>query len=341
MAKFSQTFLQGLLQPTYQQGLFDVGRNIGQAPALMRQQEQIQQRQKGMMGGMLAAQQAAAEGRFDPETMKAYMGSMQGLGVSQTDIMKTLPDLQATNQAAVQKKKSMAFVSSMGPEYEALSQAGFKINDIYNKFLEDGKQDSIVSLVQQIDPSITSDLASQMTSKDVVALYNTKKEEGGTQKWIKWQETNPEITDENRQLAIEAAASAFGADAPKKVADLEATQLNNKAKKKGETSTPVLITMKDTSAFSGIESLDAPKQQITVKNLPIDANGKLTKESQNWLENHAASAMVQNTGEGWKSTSVPTPEPPPEPTLDTPASATLNQLAPGLVKSLTDTQLQG
>jgi len=35
MAKFSQTFLQGLLQPTYQQGLFDVARNIGQAPAVM------------------------------------------------------------------------------------------------------------------------------------------------------------------------------------------------------------------------------------------------------------------------------------------------------------------
>jgi|13_taG_2_1085334.scaffolds.fasta_scaffold01801_4 hypothetical protein len=339
MAKFSQTFLQGLLQPTYQQGLFDVARSVGQAPALMRQQEQRQQREKGMMGGTLAAQQAAAEGRFDPETMKSYMGSMQGLGVSQADIMKTLPDLQATNQAAVQKKKSMAFVSSMGPEYVALSQAGFKINDIYNKFLEDGKQDSIVSLVQQIDPTITSELAAQMTSKDVVALYNTKKEEGGTQKWLEWQETNPEITDENRQLAIQAAASAFGADAPKKVADLEATQLNNKAKKKGETSTPVLITMEATSAFAGLDALSGTKQQITVKNLPIDANGKLTKEAEKWLENHAVSAMVQNTGQGWESTSVPAPEPTPETTPDNPTSPTLNQLAPGLVKSLTDTQL--
>ena len=101
MAKFSQTFLQGLLQPTYQQGLFDVAKSIGQAPALMRQQEQRQQREKGMMGGMLAAQQAAAEGRFDPETMKSFMGSMQGLGMSSADIMEKLPALQATNQAGV------------------------------------------------------------------------------------------------------------------------------------------------------------------------------------------------------------------------------------------------
>ena len=340
MAKFSQTFLQGLLQPTYQQGLFDVARNIGQAPALMREQEQRQQRERGMMGGMLAAQQAAAEGRFDPETMKSYIGSMQGLGVSQADIMKTLPTLQETNQAAAQKKKSIAFVSSMGPEYVALSEAGFKINDIYTKFLEDGKQDSIISLAQQIDPSITTELASQMTSTDVVALYNTKKTEGGAQQWVEWQKTNSEITDENRASAIQAAVSAFGADAPKKVADLEAVQLNNKAKKEGETSTPVLITMKDTSAFSGIDSLGGGKQQITVKNLPIDANGRLTKEAEKWLENHAASAMVQNTGQGWKPNTVPkTNEVSTSTNEPKSTSPTLNQLAPGLVKSLTDTQL--
>ncbi len=110
MAKFSQTFLQGLLQPTYQQGLFDVARSVGQAPALMRQQEQRQQREKGMMGGMLAAQQAAAEGRFDPETMKSFMGSMQGLGVPAQDIMQTLPTLQQANQASVVNNKQNQLV---------------------------------------------------------------------------------------------------------------------------------------------------------------------------------------------------------------------------------------
>ena len=110
MAKFSQTFLQGLLNPTYQKGLEEAARNIGQAPALMRQQEQRQQREKGMMGGMLAAQQAAAEGRFDPETMKSFMGSMQGLGVSSADIMKSLPALQTANQASVVNNKQNQLV---------------------------------------------------------------------------------------------------------------------------------------------------------------------------------------------------------------------------------------
>lgn len=42
MAKFSQTFLQGLLQPSYQEGLFAAARGVGQAPGL-RQMQQVQQ----------------------------------------------------------------------------------------------------------------------------------------------------------------------------------------------------------------------------------------------------------------------------------------------------------
>ena len=42
MARFSQTFLQGLLQPTYQQGLFEAAKGLGQTPGIMR----IQQQQK-------------------------------------------------------------------------------------------------------------------------------------------------------------------------------------------------------------------------------------------------------------------------------------------------------
>jgi hypothetical protein len=103
MAKFGERFLESVANPTYGRGLFSAGSAFGAGPRLRREQEQRQQREKGMMGGMLAAQQAAAEGRFDPETMKAYMGSMQGLGVAPADIMETLPALQETNKAAVKE----------------------------------------------------------------------------------------------------------------------------------------------------------------------------------------------------------------------------------------------
>ena len=54
MARFSQAFLQGLLQPTYQQGLFEAARNVGQMPGVMalqkRQEEEQAQLQQVMTG---------------------------------------------------------------------------------------------------------------------------------------------------------------------------------------------------------------------------------------------------------------------------------------------------
>ena len=54
MTRFSQTFLQGLLQPTYQQGLFEAARNVGAAPGVMdlqkRQEEEQTQLQQIMKG---------------------------------------------------------------------------------------------------------------------------------------------------------------------------------------------------------------------------------------------------------------------------------------------------
>ena len=82
-------------------GIASVGAGLGAGIGGMLTRRREERKNKGMMGGMLAAQQAASEGRFDPETMKSYMGSMQGLGVSSADIMKTLPALQTANQAGV------------------------------------------------------------------------------------------------------------------------------------------------------------------------------------------------------------------------------------------------
>lgn len=47
MAKFSQAFLQGLLQPSYQKGLFEAARGIGMTPGLMklRREEKAEQEQ--------------------------------------------------------------------------------------------------------------------------------------------------------------------------------------------------------------------------------------------------------------------------------------------------------
>lgn len=52
MARFSQAFLQGLLQPSYQQGLFEAARNLGQAPGIMRMEQQRQEEKAKQLAQM-------------------------------------------------------------------------------------------------------------------------------------------------------------------------------------------------------------------------------------------------------------------------------------------------
>ena len=56
MAKFSQAFLQGLMQPTYQKGLFEAARNVGQAPGVMgleKRQQDRQEKERAQLAGIM------------------------------------------------------------------------------------------------------------------------------------------------------------------------------------------------------------------------------------------------------------------------------------------------
>lgn len=307
MAKFSQAFLQGLLQPSYQQGLFEAAKGLGQTPGIMalnrQQKEEKERREKGILGGTMAVQKAAQAGTLDEEMLRGYAGSMQGLGMSNEDILKSVGTLQETNKKATQQNRASNFVNSLGKDYAAQYAAGIDLKSVHSQFLQDTQQQSIADLAVSIDPTLDSELAGQMSGSDLVKLYENKKQANGAQVWAEWVNKNPEINDDNRASAVKAAASAFGADAPKKVADLEAVQLNNKAKKENKKSVPVIITMKSSSAFAGTDLIGGPKQQITTKNLPVNSDGTLSDAAKKWLEAHAKSAMVQDTGEPWSGKS--------------------------------------
>jgi len=53
MAKFSQAFLQGLLQPSYQQGLFEAAKGVGQLPAVLDAQK-LQKEQQQQMTSLIS-----------------------------------------------------------------------------------------------------------------------------------------------------------------------------------------------------------------------------------------------------------------------------------------------
>ena len=150
MAKYAESFIQGLMNPTYQQGLFTAAQSAGSFPRRQREADEKKRQDKGQMGGILAAQQAASEGRFDPETQKAFMGSMEGLGMSSENLLRILPSLQTANQAGIEKnnqKKLVGYQQEIQKQIKILTEtdepsraeaASFYIDDLENKMVELG-----------------------------------------------------------------------------------------------------------------------------------------------------------------------------------------------------------
>ena len=74
MAKFSQTFLQSMLQPSYQEGLFEAARGIGAAP----QMRALQQQQQGEQQVIAEANTALQSN--DPAQLTAVSQKLAALG---------------------------------------------------------------------------------------------------------------------------------------------------------------------------------------------------------------------------------------------------------------------
>lgn len=83
MARFSQAFLQGLLQPSYQQGLFEAARGVGQAPgvrALQKQQEERQNLQRQAQQALVNKDYATLRTllpQMKPEVAQPYISQIQ------------------------------------------------------------------------------------------------------------------------------------------------------------------------------------------------------------------------------------------------------------------------
>lgn len=94
MAKFSQALLQGLLQPTYQQGLFEAARNVGQAPGVFAQQKtnearalEAKKREGAVQQGLMAISQAASRG-VPLASLQNAIQSIVAQGGTQAQIME-------------------------------------------------------------------------------------------------------------------------------------------------------------------------------------------------------------------------------------------------------------
>lgn len=217
MARFAESFIQGLMNPTYQQGLFTAAQGAGSFPRRQREAEEKQRQDKGRMGGILAAQQAASEGRFDPETRKAFIGSMQGLDMPTTDIMKTLSALQTANQAGVINNSQNQLVDLQQQLNEQAS--------ILLETDEPSRAEAASVAIDFIEDQMVN-LAKETRGIDASTFVGVgdKTRAGVSQAQLQQIETNAKIQGARQQMAQSVLQQLeFGTEAwDKKAAELEA-----------------------------------------------------------------------------------------------------------------------
>jgi len=127
MAKFSQQFLQSLLQPSYQEGLFTAARGIGQAPGLRRQQQQQQKMQGTLQSGLFQLEQKAMAGTLTPEeyqkAVRSYTALMQQNPAQANEIRKSLARVGSfvrEQDKTIKKVSAINELSAIETEYTKL-----------------------------------------------------------------------------------------------------------------------------------------------------------------------------------------------------------------------------
>ena len=123
MARFGQAFINQLTNPSYSQGMFNLGATIGSAPAVAAERKSKEERQKGLLGGLMAIEQAAQQGSLTDDMLKEAAGSLSGLGLPADKVMGVISNArQLQNQALKSKKDQLKF---QGAQSLAVAQRVF------------------------------------------------------------------------------------------------------------------------------------------------------------------------------------------------------------------------
>ncbi len=99
MAKFSESFLRSMTQPSFQEGLFTAARGLGETPGLLRQQQQQREEMQKLrgMGAVERAEFMAERAKTPEELMQAEASKNAALKQSG---LESLRGLEAARQAA-------------------------------------------------------------------------------------------------------------------------------------------------------------------------------------------------------------------------------------------------
>jgi len=214
MAKFSQAFLQGLLQPSYQQGLFTAAQQAGQLPAQMRQQGVESQAQKALLSKDYS-QLGALIPQMRPDIARAYIPEYQrGLQASSeqeaaNEIAKLRSEIRdvASDETLTADEKAMRVRSLQAQMNDAAKGLSFT------------QQQQVAGLGAQITQNVEAQKRTEAAEARAVERYNEWAEDRG------FREEQMEFA---RQKMSDYAADGTLRDARRKQAEL--TELTRQAR---------------------------------------------------------------------------------------------------------------
>lgn len=282
MARFSQAFLQGLLQPTYQQGLFEAARGLGQTPGIMRMQQQQEEQKKKLADIYSTAMQP---GTTSVQLFQAAQQLMaQGRQEEALSLLTQARDLQATeksNAALTARKQAMATRAvSLGLPEVAANIRSATDEDTLNDIAKDLRKTEIERLPSQTRTQrlarakragITEKEFNDLGLADSTdAFFNdyVTGEKGKTEAWLN--EDNQVVAvrfnesgkawDETSQSFVEASVLGLVQPAPSVQKVIDAS--NKMVEALADESVKDIVNMRD-KARTAKEKLNVIERQLT------------------------------------------------------------------------------
>lgn len=130
MAKFSQTFLQGLLQPSYQEGLFTAARQAAELPGKMQEQKN----QGSIQSGLFQLEQKAMSGTLTPEEYQKAVASFSKIIQTNPELAEEIRSSLSRVGSVMGAKKKTTDQNKVRSEVANLRQAALAVQS--NKQLD-------------------------------------------------------------------------------------------------------------------------------------------------------------------------------------------------------------
>jgi len=334
MAKFSQTFLQGLLQPSYQQGLFTAAKQAGQLPGQLQQQRMQQQQ-------MQALRNATPMQRAQYAMQTAQTPAQISAAQKQMDAAQAGMDARRKEEAAAELNKLyQQYITETNPEKIAsletrirslATAAGRDVTAVENQLQAVRSRKATQTTEEQFqtffDKYVPDDKKEEyrgLTQAQILTRLDQDADVEEAREWAKWLNKNT-ITDDNRQEAINLAVNAFGSKAAAEVARAEASQLSKAKESKAERKRTLLVTYQGRQdPMLAAMGQPAPTAKPTKLEIYLDEDGNVPERIDNLLNDTAISAIGQDFEYVWSPKKVP--ERGVQPTQPTSTVPTLNQL---------------